>query len=369
MNMLTKEFTDAVEAQFGKLNADVQEALRKAGTAESILHELEQKMDRRGSGGGNQTDTWGQQFVDSDGVKAMAEERSRPARFRMDVKTTITTSSTSAGPLTPGAYRDGVVSLPKRDLRVRDVLPVVQISTGAVEYPKQTVRTNSAAMAAEGATKPESAYGWEMETVTPKVIAHWVPASVQILSDAPQLRDTIDTELRYGLALKEDEQLLSGSGSGENLTGLIPNSTAYSAPITIPGDTMPDQIGLALLQVSLAGFVPSAIIMNDADWLRILLSKDAAGGYLIGDPQGTTQKVLFGIPVVTTTSMAVDKFLVGDFPRAATLYDRWSPRVEVSTEHADFFVKNLVAIRAEQRLALAIKNELALVYGDFGNVS
>jgi HK97 family phage major capsid protein len=67
--------------------------------------------------------------------------------------------------------------------------------------------------------------------------------------------------------------------------------------------------------------------------------------------------------------MAVDKFLVGDFQRAATLYDRWTPRVEVSTEHADFFTRNLVAILAEQRLALAVKQAAALTYGDFGNVA
>jgi HK97 family phage major capsid protein len=79
--------------------------------------------------------------------------------------------------------------------------------------------------------------------------------------------------------------------------------------------------------------------------------------------------VLFGLPVVETTRMAIDKFLVGDFQRAATLYDRWTPRVEVSTEHADFFTRNLVAILAEQRLALAVKQAAAVTYGDFGNVA
>jgi HK97 family phage major capsid protein len=75
------------------------------------------------------------------------------------------------------------------------------------------------------------------------------------------------------------------------------------------------------------------------------------------------------LPVVATTSMTIDKFLIGDFDRAATLYDRWTPRVEVSTEHADFFTRNLVAILAEQRSALAVKNGTALTYGDFGNVA
>ena len=65
--------------------------------------------------------------------------------------------------------------------------------------------------------------------------------------------------------------------------------------------------------------------------------------------------------------MQIDQFLVGDFERAATLYDRHAPRIEVSTEHADFFTRNLVAIRAEERLALVTKNSDAMVYGAFGN--
>ncbi|MDO9442425.1 MAG: phage major capsid protein, partial [Beijerinckiaceae bacterium] len=293
-----------------------------------------------------------------------------PSRFRMDVKATITTGSTSGGPVAGQAYHDDIVGLPTRTLHVRDLLPKVQISTGAVEYPKQTTRTNNAAPAAETTAKAESAYGWTMQTVVPRVIAHWVPASRQILEDAPQLRDIIDTELRYGLQLREDAQLLAGDGTGENLSGLITNATAYSAPFDPAGtETMIDQIALAMLQTTLADYTPTGIVMHPSDWIRIRLLKDGDGKYLLGDPGAAVPPVLFGLPVVPTTSMTIDKFLVGDFQRAATLYDRWSPRVEVSTEHADFFIKNMVAILAEERLALAVKQALALTYGDFGNVT
>jgi HK97 family phage major capsid protein len=246
---------------------------------------------------------------------------------------------------------------------VRSLLPTVSISTGSVEYPKQTTRTNAAAPVAEGALKPESTYAWRMETVTPKVIAHWIPASVQILEDAPQLRDTIDTELRYGLSLVEDDQLLNGDGTGENIDGLIANATAYAAPFDPAGtETTIDQVALAVLQTTLADYVPNGIIMHPSDWMRIRLLKDADGKYILGARGADVPQVLHGMPVVTTTSIALDVFLVGDFTRAATLYDRW-------TEHADFFTRNLVAIRAEERIALAPKNALALTYGDFGNVA
>lgn len=281
----------------------------------------------------------------------------------------MTTAAGSGGPVGGQAYRDGLSVMPTRPLRVRNLLPTVQISTGAVEYPKQTTRTNNANTVPETTLKPESAYGFTMQTVTPKVIAHWVPASRQILEDAPQLRGIIDTELLYGLALKEDAQLLAGDGTGENLSGLITNATPYSAPFAITGGTMIDQVGLGILQTTLADFTPTGIVMHPSDWMRIRLLKNADGEYLLGDPGAAVPPVLFGLPVVATTSMSIDKFLVGDFQRAATLYDRWTPRVEVSSEHSDFFTRNLIAILAEQRLALAIKQAGALTYGDFGNVA
>ncbi len=371
MNAVTKEFTDAVEKQFSALSADVQAALKSAKLAEAIGLEMEQKYARAGSyGGGDGGDqTWGEQFVQSDGLKAFADETSRPRRFRMEVKATVTTGSTSGGPVGGQAYRDAILPMPVRRLRVRDLLPVVSVSTGSIEYPKQTTRTNAADTVAETIAKPESTYAFTMQTVTPKVLAHWIPASRQILEDAPQLRDIIDTELRYGLALKEDAQILAGDGTGENLSGLITNATAYVAPFDPVGtENEMDKVALALLQTTLADFIPNGIVMHPSDWLRIRLLKDADGNYLLGPPGANVPPVLFGIPVVETTSIPIDKVLVGDFQRAATLYDRWSPRVEVSTEHADYFTRNLVAILCEERIALAVKNATALTYADLGNV-
>jgi HK97 family phage major capsid protein len=379
MNMLTKDFTDAVEAQFGKLNKDVQDALKEARTANGIVFELEQKM-ARNPGGGDlpmEQKSWGAQFVETvaDELKAFSDDHRRPGRLRLELKTTLTTGGSFSNGY-PSRFFDEGTAMPRRPLRVRDLIPSVPITTSSYEYAKQTLRTNNATTVAETVAKPESAYGWEVLQGTPKVIAHWIPASRQILDDAPQLMGIIDGELRYGLALKEDAQLLAGDGTGENLRGLITAATAYSAPFTITGQTMLDQVGLAILQATLSDFNPTGIVMHPSDWMRMKLLKDAAGGYLISDPvtgqtgaNNNMAPMLHGLPIALTTSIAVDKFLVGDFAVAATLYDRWAPRVEVSTEHADFFTRNMVAILCEERIGLAIKQAGALIYGDFGNVA
>lgn len=365
---------DAAEIvhEFKGLHTDITAILEKAGAKDTELdarlHELEQKMARRGSFGPARNQSWGEQFAEAQEVKAFAGEHSRPGRVRLEMKTTITSASDSGGGIVV-PQRDQVVMMPKRRLTVRNLLPAVGVSaSGSVEYPKQTVRTNNADVVAEGALKAESAYAWEMDTAPIRTIAHWVPASRQILDDAPQLAGIIDTELRYGLAIKEEVQLLNGSGSGQNLSGLVTNATAYSAPVTIDSPNSIDLIGLAMLQSALAEFPPDGVVMNPTDWMFMRLLKNADGNYILGDPSKEVEPRLFGVPVVLTTAMTVDKFLVGNFQVAATLYDRWLPRVEVSTEHADFFVRNLVAILAEERIGLAVKQAGALIYGDFGRV-
>lgn len=361
--LLTKRFGEHAAATLRRL----EETDGKMAGLQGHLMELEQSAARGGGGGGSLPETWGQQFTSNGGLKSFADEHTRPGRFRLQMKDVVTSAAASGGGLGV-SQRDDLVLMPQRRLAVRDLLPTIRISSNSVEYPRQVSRATAANAVAEGALKPESSMTFELLTTNTTVIAHWVPASRQILDDVPQLRGIIDSDLRYGLALKEERQLLLGDGTGANLLGLVPRATAFAAPFSVTGQTMIDTLGLAILQSALADFPADGIVLHPSDWMRMRMLKDADGHYLLGDPQKVVQPTLFGLPVVGTQEMSIDKFLVGNFQAAATLYDRWEARVEVSTEHSDFFVRNLVALLAEERVGLAVKQPLALTYGDFGNV-
>lgn len=362
--MLTKKFgelTDETLKRVGETDGDLAEV-------KEHLASLEQKMARAAFGGGPApTKTWGEEFTEAKAADIRALSETNQGRIGLNVKATLTTGATSGGAIDVPT-RDATVGLPQQRLTVRNLLNVISISTGSVEYASQTNRPTAANTVAEGAAKPESAIDWELKTTSSKVIAHWVKASRQILEDAPQLRDLIDSELRYGLALKEEVQLLSGDGTGANLLGMIPEATAYSDPLSLASPNMIDMIGTAVLQSALADFPATGIVIHPADWWRMRLLKDGDGKYILGDPQAVVQPSLFGLPVVPTKAMSVDKFLVGDFASAGTLYDRWAPRVEVGYVNDDF-TRNLVTVLAEERIAFAVKQGAALTYGDFGNVT
>lgn len=356
--------------------AKVDEMLLKQSELQANLQHAEQKLaqiEANGAGGDVQYQTFGQQFTQSEEFKAFAGKTTPRGRVDMTFNAAITTLTTdadgSAGDLVQTTRVPGIIAPPDRRMTVRDLITPGRMDGNSLEYVKETGFTNNAAPVAETAKKPESTMKFDLVSTTAKVIAHYVKASRQILGDASQLASYIDGRLRYGLAFKEEQQLLNGDGTGQNLLGIIPQATAYAAPFALTGATILDQVRLAMLQAQLAEYPASGIVMNPIDWARIETLKDTTGRYIIGNPQGTLGASLWNLPVVTTQAIEEDKFLTGAFRLGAQVFDRWQARVEVATENEDDFVKNLVTILAEERLALAVYRPEAFIYGDFGNVT
>ncbi len=193
-------------------------------------------------------------------------------------------------------------------------------------------------------------------------------ASREVLNDAPMLASMIDGRLRYGVDFKEEIQLLSGDGTGQNLSGLVTNATAFSAPGSLVAGNLVDTLRFAALQVYLAEFPSSGFVLNPIDWAAIETLKDTVGNYIIGDPQSGATPTLWRLPVVQTPANTVDKFLTGAFDSQAQVFDREQTRVEVGYENDDF-TKGLVTVLADERLALAIYRPEAFVYGDLGRIA
>ena len=359
----TRQQVDALLLKQGELQANVQN-----------VEQLIAKLEANGAGADVQHQSLGQQFVNNEEVKSFLGKTTPRGRADMTIKAAITSVTTdadgSAGDLVQTTRLAGVQALPQRRMTVRDLITPGNMDGNSLEYVKESGFTNNAGMVAEGAKKPESSLKFDLVSTTAKVIAHYMKASRQILSDASQLASLIDGRLRYGLAFKEEQQLLNGDGTGQNLLGIIPQATAFSAPFDPEGtETNIDNIRLALLQAELAEFPSSGVVMNPIDWARIELLKDTTGRYIIGNPQGVIGASLWNRPVVTTQAIGVDKFLAGAFKLGAQVFDRWQARVEVATENEDDFVKNMVTILAEERLALAVYRPEAFIYGDFGNAA
>lgn len=344
--------------------AKVDEALTGINVLREQLTQVEAKMATKPGADGKGL-SFGEQFATSDKFaqfKAAGYQGS--VRVPFEVKAT-----TAAQAGTAWSDRDTTVtSLQRREMTIRDLLTVVPTTSGSIDYARQLLRTNNAAPVAEGATKPTSIYTWEQVSATVRTIAHLAKITRQAMDDAVQLQGEIEQEMRYGLMIAEETQLLTGDGTGQNLSGLITNATAYVAPIVIAGATRIDNLRLGLLQSELALYPTDGIILNPADWAGIELTKDTQNRYIWADPTNMGVPRMWAKSVVSTTAMTIDKFLVGGF-KLQTLYDRMAPEVLIASENADDFEKNLYTMRCEERLALAVKKPGALIYGDFGFVA
>lgn len=259
-----------------------------------------------------------------------------------------------------------VITNPNQRLTVRDLLAPGDTESNAVAYLRELLFTNNAAPVAENTTKPYSEITFEEVLSGVKTVAHLMKVAKQTLDDLPQLRSIINGRLLNGLKRVEDTQLLFGSGVGNNLHGIYTQATAFANPSTktTPSNSL-DVMRLAMLQVTLAELSATGHVMHDIDWTDIELIKDAnTKGYLFSNPFGTLEARLWGLPVAQTNQAGMlDNFLTGSFADAAQIFDREDANVVVSTENADDFEKNMVSIRAEERLALAVYRPQAFVKG------
>jgi HK97 family phage major capsid protein len=354
------------------LKEKADEGLLTTNELKAQLTEIEQKLARKpGPEAGDERKSLGELVVSNEQVKSrlLGGDHRGSVNVSIDTKTILSASGSWGATASVSnslvvADRQPLVSLPMRQMTVRDLIAPGETVSNAVEFAVQVARTNNAAVVAENTTKAYSNYTWNLQNFPVRTIAHLVKASRQILDDAPALRSTIDAEMRYGLEFAEEAELLYGDGTGAHLLGIVPQATAYSAAFAVTGETAIDRIRLAMLQGVLALYPMTGSVLNPTDWTKIEMLKDAMGRYIIGDPQGTIAPRLWGLPVVASIAMTAGTFLTGAFKYGAQIFDRMAIEVLISTENVDDFEKNMISIRAEERLALVVKRPAAFITGN-----
>ena len=349
-----------------KHREDVDQLLAKQSELQAEVQAMAQTVDKLGRGAdasANAARTPGEAFTSAQGFEAFAANAS--GKFKTSVKAAITSGGLSAGPLIQ-PDRIGMIDPVGPRLFLRDLLNWGRTTSNAIEYVQELLFTNSAAPVGELATKPESDITFEMKSAPVATIAHWIKASKQVLADAPMLQSYINGRLMYGLKLKEEQQLLKGSGVGLNLNGIYTQATAYAnTGVTVPGETPIDRLRLAMLQVALSEFDTDGIVLNPIDWAGIELTKTTDNAYLFASPTGQVAPTLWGRPVVATQAMTAQNFLVGAFRMGAQGWDREDANIEVSTEDGSNFVQNSITVRCEERVGLTVFRPSAFCKGSF----
>jgi len=362
------EFIDkntALQAEHTALQTEVR-SMKERGSRPPVKLGATGEMDFR---------SIGSQFTDTDAFKSNATNSPQRPKVQVTLKSRmIQPREVRANPFiaaeTSGLVippqRVGVVFQPVIPLVMRDIVTVVPLSaTSSVEYVIETFTNNADYQVLQGDRKAQSDLTYTDAVAQVRTIAHFVKISRQMVQDAPYVAATIDNRLLYGIALKEDKEILYGNNAAGHLFGIMPQASAYVAPPGIGTITnRVDQMYAAIVQVYMSGHIPTAIVLNPVDLAVMNLMKTTQGVYLLGGPpMSEAPPRLWGLPVAITANMNVGDFLVGAFPGNAVLFDRESANVEMATENEDDFVRNLVTMRGEERVALAVFVPQAFVKG------
>jgi len=372
------KITDLLTAQETKLDAKLDAKLKEERTAsERRIKELSARAPGIVSGAAalEEYRSLGSRFVETAEYKTWAagDQRSR-TRLQLTVKGRIRqplevrvagtiTEPSSGFPIVP--TRVGYFAPPVLPMVMRDLLTVVNLSSGnAIEYVLTTWNYAADYQIAEGDKKAQGDVTYQDKSAMVRTIAWYIKVSRQMLADAPYFAATIDSQLLYGVAKKEDHEILHGDGAAGHLLGILPQATALPADVLAGILYSPDQILAAIAYLGSLGHITTAIVLNPVDWAAMQITKTAQGIYVLGGPpSANAAATLWGRPVVTTAEMTAGTFLVGEFPPNATLFDRESPSVDVAYENEDDFVRNLVTMRCEERIALAVYRPQAFVKG------
>jgi HK97 family phage major capsid protein len=278
---------------------------------------------------------------------------------------TLTSDPASGGALVVPDYRPGIVEYLFRQLVVADLLAPGTTDSNLISFMRELAPTNAAAPVAEGAAKPESTLVFEAATAPVRKIATWLPVTDEMLEDVPAMRSYIDNRLRMFVQLVEDDQLLNGDGVAPNMLGLR-NQVGLQPDVVRGTDTNADAILKQITAIAVNAFIqPDGVVMHPTNWQTIQLSKDANGMYYGSGPFAAPQTPrLWGLPVAVTLAMTAGVAFPGAYRTGAQFFRKGGLRVDASNSHSDFFVKNLTAIRAEERGALAVYRP-----GGFGEVT
>lgn len=296
-----------------------------------------------------------------------------------------------AGALIEPDRQPGIVAIPRRELRLVDMITVGTTDSDSVDFVVQRGGENNAAEVAEATavngtsgTKPLSSIDLSIDRFDVVTIAHAIAATKRALADAGQLRTLIEQFLSQGLDERLDDQIAAGNGQGENIRG-IANTVGIGQVVqrkAASGNTDTPELPFATIfraiMVVRRRYRANAIGMHPDDWAEFVLQQmgKAAvpnqagtagsypeGAYFLGGPVDIPNQRMWNLPVVLSEAFPVGGPIVGDYTKAA-MWLREGTQILASDSHEDFFLRNMVAILAEFRAAFGVIAPAAFCQAD-----
>jgi HK97 family phage major capsid protein/ATP-dependent Clp endopeptidase proteolytic subunit ClpP len=356
------------EDDFRKMIMETKFASAEPINLNPAVGDPEMQGGQAGHGGNRKPQSIGDLLIASDSFKAAMKSgnrRSINATFNginsIRAATLLTTNTTAIQPV-PGVYQ-----LEQQPLTIAALIPQGTTDKSTIRVTQETAFTNAATAVAEEGQKPEATFTLAEVDFPVRKLAVIGRVSEEMLDDHDYVRDYINQRLIYMVQAKEDNHLLNGTGSNDQIKGILQTSGIGTVASGSYQNSI-DAIFAAMINVMAVGFFqPDAIVMHPTDWQNIKLTKDGNNQYLGGGPFTgaygvggyTAAGQLWGLPVIATTAIAQGTILVGAFRLGCQIFRRMGITVDSTNSDASDFVYNRICFRVEERLGFPVWRPLA----------
>ena len=294
--------------------------------------------------------------------------------LKLDVKaagTMTINSNYSGGTVGLSEMEGGLTRIQRRRPFMRQLVNSRGTTSKYVVYTEQkNADPGVAGMTAEGAEKTQTDFDIVENSCEVKKITAFIKVSKEMIQDLPFMQGEINGELMELIELKLDEQILSGDGLGDNLSGILANSLPFTPGPTftalVPSANQTDVLRIAIAQIAQNNFNATHILLNPIDAAAMDLTKDSTGNYTYSmqiTMDGVT--TVKAVPVIENNLIVAGTYVVGDMSKD-NLRIREEMNIQVGYVNDDF-TKNLVTVLAEMRACNYVKSNHygAFVTGTF----
>ena len=332
--------------------AEIEQAEKKA----ALLNVIGTKQEDNAMSESIQAKSVGENFVNH--LKSV--EVGRGQRFSVvapefsktysDVQKTPSTSGVSAFATT---YDRTVVEAARTPLVIRDLFGSETISGSTLIYLVEGAIEGAPAATNEAAKKPQVHFADPTpKTVNLAKIAAFIKESDEYIDDYAFLASAINGRLLYQHGLVVQNKLIYDLSQ---TSGIQTDTTNWTSGTTAAG--FADLLLKAAMDVQeQSGFAADAFVINPTDWYNLRIGKNGSSEYYGGGYFGA-QAIpnLWGIPVCVSTAVSAGTAIAGAFKTCGSVVNKGGVRIEAVNTDQDDFVKNLMTIRCEERLALAVR--------------
>ena len=362
---------DTIEGLIKELNGINSAQIKEMLTALEIQGKELTALRRKGEVSGNTFEKSMKKAFDETLSKAKAS-LAKGAK----VTTEVSKATQTYGDITTGeelaTIRPGVIDKPVRMPKIRSLFRTIPLSTEFYKYIEQSLVTRDAQNVAKcSAVTSTTKEELTLVTVETKKVKDIISFCLDFVADYPFMQSRIRLLIDQSLALKIDEQLLLGTGTGLELTSIDSVSSEFSAvnpacdvSAAIQGANYVDLLLAMETQIVELGqqeaFTPDTILVNKCDWfLNVESLKDANNNYLDtrvtlvnGVPYLNGMQVIW-TPIVLQNSCYVIDTTKGD------IIDRQVLSLEIATQNGTDWEQEIASLKGFERLNLVVPSNWA----------